>query len=219
MARSRKAQPASLPAAELEAEVARIAALGIDQLRAEWQVIFRTSTPSALSKDLIARTLAHRLQEKTYGALPSRTLRVLRDLAIDGATEPRPVKAGSVIVREYAGVLHEVLVVPGGFVWQDRRYDSLSTIAKAITGTTWNGPRFFGLRSKRDSSTVEVAGPAAASPRASRVGRRSSVGAAAALASDTGRRTSAEGAGRPQQAFGTVRSAAPVSDSVAGIAP
>jgi hypothetical protein len=50
------------------------------------------------------------------------------------------------MVREHQGTLHEVMVVPGGFCWQDKTYPSLSTIAQAITGTSWNGPRFFGLR-------------------------------------------------------------------------
>ena len=60
----------------------------------------------------------------------------------------RHLKVGTVIVREHQGTLHEVMVVPGGFSRQDKTYRSLSTIAQAITGTSWNGPRFFGLRGK-----------------------------------------------------------------------
>jgi hypothetical protein len=52
----------------------------------------------------------------------------------------------TVLVREYRGERHTVTVVPDGFVWHDTTYTSLSTIARAITGTAWNGPRFFGLR-------------------------------------------------------------------------
>ena len=58
----------------------------------------------------------------------------------------RHLKVGTVIVREHQATLHEVMVVPGGFSWRDKTYPSLSTIAQAITGTSWNGPRFFGLR-------------------------------------------------------------------------
>lgn len=180
MARSNKARPGSIPAAELEAVVARIAALGVVELRAEWRRIFGASAPLGLSKDLLARTLAHRIQVNAHGSLQPGTLRLLRELARGGSETPRRVKVGSVIVREYAGVLHEVVVVPGGFVWQQRNYDSLSTIAKAITGTTWNGPRFFGLRSKRE---MPNAGPPLVTAAASgmpRVGRRSSVGGGAA---------------------------------------
>jgi hypothetical protein len=58
----------------------------------------------------------------------------------------RRLKSGTVLAREYQGERHTVTVVPDGFVWQDATYSSLSTIARAITGTAWNGPRFFGLR-------------------------------------------------------------------------
>jgi Protein of unknown function (DUF2924) len=59
---------------------------------------------------------------------------------------PRQVKVDTVIVREHRDVMHEVLVVPGGFCWHGNNYDSLSTITKTITGISWNGLRFFGLR-------------------------------------------------------------------------
>jgi hypothetical protein len=84
-----------------------------------------------------------------FGGLSASTGRLLRSLVKPGAEPPRRVKVGSVLIREHHGVVHEVLVVPGGFCWQGETYDSLSTIAKKITGTSWNGPRFFGLRSKK----------------------------------------------------------------------
>lgn len=63
-----------------------------------------------------------------------------------GVDRPRRLKPGTVLVREYQGERHTVTVVPSGYVWRETTYASLSTIARAITGTTWNGPRFFGLR-------------------------------------------------------------------------
>ena len=63
-----------------------------------------------------------------------------------GPDRLRRLKPGTVLVREYQGERHTVTVVPGGYVWNETTYASLSTIARAITGTTWNGPRFFGLR-------------------------------------------------------------------------
>jgi hypothetical protein len=60
----------------------------------------------------------------------------------------RRLKPGTVLVREYRGERHTVTVVPDGFVWQGTTYGSLSIIARAITGTAWNGPRFFGLRTQ-----------------------------------------------------------------------
>jgi Protein of unknown function (DUF2924) len=62
----------------------------------------------------------------------------------------RRLKAGTVLVREYQGERHTVTVVPGGYVWRETTYKSLSTIARTITGTAWNGPRFFGLRVRQD---------------------------------------------------------------------
>ncbi len=89
-----------------------------------------------------------------------------------GAEPPRQVKVGSVIVREHKGVLHEVMVVPDGFCWRGETYDSLSTIAKKITGVSWNGPRFFGLISK---PAADHAASADEVSRAERSGRRSSI--------------------------------------------
>jgi hypothetical protein len=153
-----------MPAAGLEAELALIGAMTIDQARAAWRKVFASDPPPAFSKDLLARAIAFHAQSKGLAGLTAPTARLLRTLIKPGVEPPRRVKVGSVIVREYQGVVHEVLVVPGGFCWQRKTYDSLSIIAKTITGTSWNGPRFFGLREKKDSrslgSTEEGCGPA-----------------------------------------------------------
>ena len=108
-----------------------------------------------MSKDLIARALAYWLQEEVFGALDPRVRKLLA--ASGGAGRPtRHVKVGSVIVREYQGELHEVLVVPEGFCWQGEVYASLSTIARQITGTSWNGPRFFGLSGGGESVVADA---------------------------------------------------------------
>jgi len=146
-------QPAPLPAEVLEVEVTRIGAMTINQLRATWRKVFAFDPPPAFSKDLLARAIAFHAQQKALGGLPSATARLLRSLVTPGVEPPRQIKVGSVIVREHKGVVHEVLVVPGGFCWQAKTYESLSTIAKTITGTNWNGPRFFGLRQKIDRQT------------------------------------------------------------------
>jgi Protein of unknown function (DUF2924) len=67
-----------------------------------------------------------------------------------GADGPRRLKPGTVLVREYQGERHTVTVVPGGYVWREATYASLSTIARAITGTAWSGPRFFGINRLED---------------------------------------------------------------------
>ena len=140
----RASQPAAL---DLDAELARIATLTIDQLRDEWQERLGLDPPPALSKDLIARVLSHRLQEKVVGGLPPRILKAMVALAQGDSLPLQRIKVGSVLVREHEGKLHEAYVVPDGFSWQGKTYVSLSTIARRITGVSWNGPRFFGLRS------------------------------------------------------------------------
>ena len=193
----RRKQPASAPAEGLELELIRIGAMTIDQLRATWREALASDPPPAFSKDLLARAIAFRAQQKVLGGLPPAIARLLRSLVTPGAEPPRQIKVGSVIVREHKGVVHEALVVPGGFCWQGKIYDSLSTIARIITGTNWNGPRFFGLRVKRDAwrlgSPEEGSTPARQGDgelsngrrtSAKRSGRRSSVQAAA---SDGGR--------------------------------
>jgi hypothetical protein len=142
-------QPAYAPAEPLDAALARISEMKIEQLRGCWRETFASNPPTAFSKDLLARAICYRLQEPMFGGLSASIGRLLRSLVKPGAEPPRQVKVGSVLVREHQGVVHEALVVPSGFCWQGKTYDSLSTIAKTITGTGWNGPRFFGLRSTK----------------------------------------------------------------------
>lgn len=133
---------------DIDAELDRLAAATIDELRALWRMQYGCEPPAAFSKDLMARALGYSLQEKAFGGPEPRLQHMLDQDARSGAEKDRLVKIGSIIVREYEGVVHEVMVVPGGFCWQEKIYSSLSTIAKSITGTSWNGPRFFGLRGK-----------------------------------------------------------------------
>ncbi|HLW92528.1 MAG TPA: DUF2924 domain-containing protein [Roseiarcus sp.] len=134
------------PVADLGAELERIATMTIDELRTLWRARSGQGPPESFSKDLVARALAYRVQEQHLGGLDRQMRKLLASLATSGEKPPRRLKVGSVIIREHQGVTHEVLVVPGGFCWRGKTYSSLSTIAKAITGTTWNGPRFFGLK-------------------------------------------------------------------------
>ncbi|MGO9672936.1 MAG: DUF2924 domain-containing protein [Methylocella sp.] len=80
-------------------------------------------------------------------------------LAKSGGQPVRHLKVGTVMVREHKGTLHEVMVVPSGFSWRNKTYPSLSAIALAITGTSWNGPRFFGLRGEKRGMEAPVAEP------------------------------------------------------------
>ena len=149
-------RPMSRSAVEnLDAEIDRIAALTIDRLRALWRETMRRPALYALSKDLLARALAYRLQEQSLGGLDPPLRRLLTTLARPGAEPIRHLKIGSVIVREHEGEIHEVIVASGGFYWAGQTYSSLSAIARKITGVSWNGPRFFGLREKDEPAQAD----------------------------------------------------------------
>jgi Protein of unknown function (DUF2924) len=142
-------------AADLDAALDRIAATNIEELRELWRQRRGQFPPEALCKDLIGRALAHWDQEEQLGGLDPHVRKLIAALVKKGPQPTRHLKIGSVIVREHQGRVHEVLVVPGGFCWQGQTYSSLSTIAKAITGTSWNGPRFFGLRGGEEAVASE----------------------------------------------------------------
>ncbi len=149
----RASQPAAL---DLDAELARVASLTIDQLRGKWQERMGLDPPPALTKDLLARALSHRLQEKVLGGISPRQRRALDALAKGDRAPLQRIKVGSELVREHEGKLHEVFVVTDGFSWQGKTYASLSAIARIVTGTKWSGPRFFGLRDRQpDAAETE----------------------------------------------------------------
>ncbi len=134
---------------KIAAEIEQIRVMNKDQLRVRWKDLFRKEVPAALTKDLLARMIAYRIQEQAFGGLDRKTEKLLESYANGKISETsRYLKSGTVVVREYRGVRHTVTIVDGGYVWNDKRFASLSTIAKEITGTSWNGPRFFGLRER-----------------------------------------------------------------------
>ena len=139
------------PKSTQQAEIARLNDLGLSELREIWQQ--RVGTPPQLaSTALTRRWLAWELQAQVRGGLDATTRRRLRQLgntlrtsAVAPLGQPSPAP-GSVLMREWNGVAHRVLVLADGFSWNAERYSSLSQIALRITGTRWSGPRFFGLR-------------------------------------------------------------------------
>ena len=130
----------------IEAEIDRVRSLGVDSLRTLWRTTFRSSPPPAFSKDILVRFLCWHIQEQAFGGLDPKTAKNLDGLARGDrsrADRPRRLKPGTVLLREYQGERHTVTVVAKGYVWREATYASLSSIARAITGTAWNGPRFF----------------------------------------------------------------------------
>jgi Protein of unknown function (DUF2924) len=149
-----QAAPARPTDPAVEAELDRLAVMLIAQLRARYREVFRGDPPNAFGPDLLRRSIAHRIQEKAYGGLSAPTRRLLDHLvkaAIakpNGRIElPRRIKPGSELVRTWKGKSYRVTVTADGFTYNGERFASLSEIASNITGTNWNGPRFFGLRS------------------------------------------------------------------------
>ncbi len=136
--------------AAIEAEIERLRTCAPDALGRRWQVMFGRTPPAALSKDLLAHMIACRMQELAFGGLDRESLTFLDSLARRTGPRRRQLKAGTVLVRDYQGERHTVTVGREGFDWQGTTYASLSAIARAITGTAWSGPRFFGLRGAED---------------------------------------------------------------------
>jgi hypothetical protein len=134
--------------------LAALKAMSVNELKAEWQALFDAPAPNN-SRTFLEGRLAYRIQELTYGGPDKQTRRLLDLLAdeVEGTltrkaqiADPRNPVVGTKLIREWNGVAHTVTVLREGFDWDGRRYKSLSAVARAITGTRWNGYRFFGLR-------------------------------------------------------------------------
>jgi hypothetical protein len=149
-------------AVDFEARVAALEALTTADLRIEWGRLYRAIPPTRLSRDLLLRGVAYRVQEHAYGGLSLGTKRMLRSLCERsdrrrgaGAEPAVRLKPGTKLVREWHGQVHTVSVLDDGFEYQGERYPSLTRIAGRITGVHRSGPVFFGLKRR---SPPELAG-------------------------------------------------------------
>ncbi len=149
--------PGADPAVETEIE--RLRSMPIVELRALWRAKFKTEPPKAFGPDLLRRSIAFRIQEQAYGGLDKATARLLHQLMDQHAKTPgklvlpRRIKPGAILVRQWKGQSHRVTVLEDGFAYEGQPYDSLSQIARRITGSRWNGPRFFGLRTEEKEAS------------------------------------------------------------------
>ena len=144
--------------AEVDGEIARLVDRSAQELRHAWRRLYHTGPPLGLSRDLIIRGLADKLQQRAHGG-PSRALqRHLRMLAGEfekgaGSFDPGGVlKTGASLVRRWRGHTHTVLVGEDGFEYDGQRYRSLTVIAERITGAHWSGPRLFGVNKRARAS-------------------------------------------------------------------
>lgn len=143
---------------ELEERLSALAGLSLGGLRLEWRRLFR-SDPPRLSRDIMMRALAYRVQELAQGGLSKVTQRRLKALANElsakGSISTSPlskIRPGARLIREWRGRTHSVCVTDDGFEFQGRTYRSLTKIAREITGAHWSGPRFFGVIDKRSAA-------------------------------------------------------------------
>ncbi len=149
----------AIPKQDLLGRLAALSGASMADLKDQWRALFGAEPPPYSRKFLESR-LAYRIQELAYGGLKPETVKRLEALGeqIDGKNitlrrirqEQRPI-TGTRLLREWQGVEHVVTVQRDGFEWQGRPYQSLSAIARAITGTRWNGWVFFGLRPRGDA--------------------------------------------------------------------
>ena len=139
-------------AEEISAEIAALAALGINDLKSRWRELCDTEPPPRISRELLTRAIAYRLQERAFGGLAPATRRLLERVADDLSSHcarlshARKAAPGTLLIREWRGAAHQVTVHDDAVVYRGKHYGSLSEVARLITGTRWSGPLFFGLR-------------------------------------------------------------------------
>jgi hypothetical protein len=144
-------------------EIARLRDLNHEDLRLRWRNAFGKIAPSTLQKSLLLRLFAYRLQAQLHGDISPATTKLLDTISRSNAAGSKvpiieavndhqgQMQPGTVLVREHDGASHHVTVLEKGFSWNGQTFASLTKVAHAITGTNWNGPRFFGLRDRQAS--------------------------------------------------------------------
>jgi hypothetical protein len=166
-ANKQRAKPppgASLPLdASVLSIVANLEGLDLNGLRRQWRAHLGGEAPAHLPRWLLMKVLAYRLQSDAFGDLGKSIRRILRfgkedrvgapfDRRAPRTREGLGLKAGALLVREWNGRLERVMILEDGFAWNGQTFSSLSQIANAMTGTNWNGHRFFGLRQGKTAS-------------------------------------------------------------------
>jgi hypothetical protein len=152
----------------VEDEIAHLRGLDLRGLRSRWLSVFGRQAPSHLTRHLLFAVIAYRVQADRFGDLDHATRQVL-DRTVGKEAGPamsarlasfdqkrNELTPGTVLVREWDRQSQRVMVLADGFAWNGQTFDSLSKVAFAITGTKWNGPRFFGLRDKEDRPAMEA---------------------------------------------------------------
>jgi hypothetical protein len=139
--------------------LARLPELALSELRQQWRALYKSDASPHLSRELLLRAVAYRMQEIALSGVRPEHQRQLRQFAQQfketgeiRRRAPLELKSGTRLVREWRGRTYEVLVLDEDFSWQGTRYPSLSAVARKITGTPWSGPLFFGLKQNRPAT-------------------------------------------------------------------
>jgi Protein of unknown function (DUF2924) len=143
-------------------EIGHLRGLDLKGLRARWRSVLQRPAPGHLPRHLLFAIIGYRIQADRFGDLDHETRQLLDRSGAKESGAAMSARLGSfdqkrteltpgtVLVREWDRRSQRVMVMSDGFAWNGQTYDSLSKVAFSITGTNWNGPRFFGLRSKED---------------------------------------------------------------------
>ena len=160
----RGSRPGARDAAAADRQIAELRVRSTSELRLAWRQLHRTGPPKGLSRDLLIRALVHQLQERAAGGASRALRRRLQTLAGEfdkksASFDPGIVpKTGAILVRQWRGRAHTVLVREDGFEYEGQHCRSLTVIAERITGAHWSGPRFFGLTKRTGASVSAEAG-------------------------------------------------------------
>jgi hypothetical protein len=153
----------SITPSALVNEIRKLKRATAADLKESWRTLYGTEPPRRISRDLLIRALAYRTQEQALGGLKPSTRRLLANVAADASAHrpmhaaPQPtLKPGTVLLREWHGTQHQVIVRDDGIVFNGKTYQSLSQVAYRITGTKWSGPRFFGLKANRQELRIRL---------------------------------------------------------------
>ncbi|MFN2186378.1 MAG: DUF2924 domain-containing protein [Anaerolineae bacterium] len=157
--RTRRGSPSPRAAAELAARLHSLPDRPRAELEAEWCRLWSPTVPRRASRAFLVRAVAYGLQAEVYGGLDADTLRLLKNAAQANGKPPRSQPSrlgkGTKLFREWHGETHEVLVLDKGFAWRGETYASLTAVARAITGTNWNGWAFFGLKHRTKTASSD----------------------------------------------------------------
>ena len=141
------------PVGGIQKQLEELPGFQSSELKEMWSRLYGSAPPKRMSRELMIRAIAYKLQEKAYGGMSSTARRKLAKLVAQYETRGKitlpsiPLfKPGTKLIREWQGNTHSVIVLENGFEFEGERYRSLSAVAQKITGAHWSGPRFFGVR-------------------------------------------------------------------------